>query len=361
MRSVKVETRLNSYQILIEHGLLARTGTAVRSIASPHCRKAVIVSNRKVHKAYGEVVSSSLKLAGYDTAVFLMGDGERYKTLSTVAKILTYLLEQRVGRYDLILALGGGVVGDVAGFVAATFMRGIDLVQIPTTLLAQIDSSVGGKTGVNHRLGKNLIGAFKQPNLVLIDPDTLVTLPRRELMAAMHEAVKYGAIADSRLFEMLEQEGTAAIEELIMRCCQIKASIVSRDEFETGERRILNFGHTVGHALEAATAYRRFKHGEAVGYGIIAASLLAQELGLLVHTDRQRICSLVRLFGPLPSLDGIDAEVVLSMLHQDKKAVAGRTVFVLLDAIGHAIIRDDIPIEVTRNLIHRLLKRGSYL
>ncbi|MEM4251822.1 MAG: 3-dehydroquinate synthase family protein, partial [Candidatus Bathyarchaeia archaeon] len=222
MRSVRVETKQESYQILIERGLLARTGSEVQQITPPHCRKTVIVSNRRVYKEYGEVVESSLKQAGYDTAVFLMGDGERYKTLSTASRILTHLLEQRAGRHDLIVALGGGVVGDVAGFVAATFMRGIDLVQIPTTLLAQIDSSVGGKTGVNHRLGKNLIGAFKQPRLVLIDPDTLATLPRRELMAAMQEAVKYGAIADSELFAMLEQ-GNVAMEELILRCCQIKA------------------------------------------------------------------------------------------------------------------------------------------
>lgn len=360
MRSVEVRTRLESYQILIERGLLARAGFEARS-SSPRSRKAVIISNRKIYKAYGETVATSFKQADYDTAVFLMGDGERYKTLSTVTKIITYLLEQRTGRHDLIVALGGGVVGDVAGFVAATFMRGIDLVQIPTTLLAQIDSSVGGKTGVNHKLGKNLIGAFKQPRLVIIDPDTLATLPRRELMAAMQEAVKYGVIADRELFEMLERHGTSIMDEMTLRCCQIKADVVGRDELETGERRILNFGHTIGHALEAATAYRRFKHGEAVGYGIIAATLLAQELGLIEPADRKRVCDLVRSFGPLPSLEGLEVDRVFAALQQDKKAVAGRTVFVLLDAIGHAIIRDDIPVETISDLIHRLLKRGSYL
>src|SRR6185369_7307906 len=271
-------------------------------------RRAVVVSNPTVDNLYGRRLRRGLARAGFKSQGFLIGDGERFKTLDTAERLYTFLIEQRVERSDVIVAIGGGVVGDLAGFAAATYQRGMRFAQVPTTLLAQIDSSVGGKTGVNHPLGKNLIGAFHQPSLVVIDPTTLASLPERELRAGLCEAVKYGVIRDRRLFDRIHREmdslkqlDVAELTHLIARSCRIKADVVARDEREGGLRRILNFGHTVGHALEAVTRYRRFLHGEAIGHGMRAAARIAEEMAILAGDERRAIDEAVWRVGPLPS------------------------------------------------------------
>jgi 3-dehydroquinate synthase len=361
--SIEVMLAGRSYPILIEEGVLHRIGSEARASLSPRCRKAAVISNQRVFSLLGDTVSKSLKEAGLDVSKFLIGDGERFKTLRTAEKVYSFLIEQRLERADCIIALGGGVVGDLAGFVAATYLRGIDYIQVPTTLLAQIDSSIGGKTAVNHRSGKNLIGAFHQPKLTVIDPEVLQTLSIRELRAALQEAIKYGVIGDEDLFELLDQKrerildrDPAVLREVIVRCCSIKAGVVSRDERESGERRILNFGHTVGHALEAATDYKRFKHGEAVGYGIIAAAKISYLLDILAHSHAETIERLVHAFGQLPSTAGIDPGSVLEAMNQDKKAVSGNLVFVLPERIGHVIIREAVPMPVIHQVLSELLQ-----
>ncbi|MEW6735485.1 MAG: 3-dehydroquinate synthase [Acidobacteriota bacterium] len=361
---IDVKLAGRSYPILIEAGLRHRLGSIVPTILSRHCQQTVIVSNARVFTHYGSAVCDSLKAAGLQVKHILIGDGERFKTLSTAEKVYSFLIQERVERNDCIIALGGGVVGDLAGFVAATYLRGIDFLQLPTTLLGQIDAAIGGKTAVNHPLGKNLIGAFHQPKLVAIDPETLVTLPKRELRAALAEAIKYGVIADAALFALIEQQRAAilagdmqVLRDMLWRCCAIKAGVVSRDERESGERRILNFGHTIGHALEAVTHYRRFKHGEAVAYGIIGATKIALALNLIEANPAARIEELVYAYGPLPAIADLDPDCILQAMNQDKKVIAGQLVFVLPERIGHVIIREAVPIMVVRQALSATLKR----
>ncbi len=313
-------------------------------------RQAVVVSNPTVDSLFCDRVSESLARADFKIYRFSIGDGERFKSLRTAESLFAFLIERRVERADVIVALGGGVVGDLAGFVAATYLRGIRLIQVPTTLLAQIDSSVGGKTGVNHPLGKNLIGAFHQPSLVAIDPDVLHTLPPRQLQAGLYEALKYGVISDRRLFnrvarniEKLKSLDSAELEHLIARCCEIKAGVVRSDERESGLRRILNFGHTVGHALEAVTHYRRFLHGEAVGLGMRAASRVAERLQLLASADREAIETAIHSVGRLPNANTLALDDIIAAMHHDKKVEAGRAAFVLPVEIGKVVIRSDVP------------------
>jgi len=297
----------------------------------------------------------SLNKAGFEVNTFSIGDGESFKSLRTAETILTFLIQQRLERNDIIVALGGGVVGDLAGFVAATYLRGIRFVQVPTTLLAQIDSSVGGKTGVNHSLGKNLIGAFHQPSLVVIDPTTLSTLPPRQIQAGLYEAIKYGVISDRKLFnniarhiEELKGLNDAQMERLIATCCRIKADVVKSDEREADRRRILNFGHTVGHALEAVTGYRRFLHGEAVGIGMLAASRIAESIGLLKPADREAVESGISAVGSLPTTNTLALDDIISAMFHDKKVESGRIAFVLPVEIGKVVIRTDVPPTVVK-------------
>ncbi|MBL8151537.1 MAG: 3-dehydroquinate synthase [Blastocatellia bacterium] len=363
MKKLEVVLQSHSYPIFISSGLLEKADELISSLLRPKCHKAVLVSNQKVFELYGRKLIGALSRLGLKTSTVLISDGERFKTLRTVENIVLSLIEEKIERNDLLLALGGGVIGDIAGFASAIYLRGIDFLQIPTTLLAQIDSSIGGKTGVNHKLGKNLIGAFHQPKGVLIDPSTLSSLDGRELRSALQEAVKYGVIKDVELFDLLEKNSKellakddSLLEDVIYRCCYIKAGVVSRDEKESGERRILNFGHTIGHALEAATRYKRFKHGEAVGYGIIGAAQIASDLNLLIKNDLDRIQNLVNAFGPLPKTDNIDTKLVAERMAQDKKAVAGRLVFILPDKIGSVIIEEGLPSELVYNVLKKILK-----
>ncbi|MGE0885309.1 MAG: 3-dehydroquinate synthase, partial [Blastocatellales bacterium] len=298
LQLVHVSLGERSYDITIADGALKQAGEITRGALGAKTRKLAIISNARVHGHYGKSVEKSLKQAGFATLTHLIGDGERAKSLSTAEKALAFMIANRFERGDAVVALGGGVVGDLAGFVAACYQRGVNYVQIPTTLLAQIDSSVGGKTAVNHRLGKNLIGAFHQPRAVVIDPQTLATLPRRELRAGLYEALKYGVIWDRKLFDLLNEklEDVFALDaelltRIIARCCEIKAEVVTTDERESGLRRILNFGHTVGHALEAVTAYRRLKHGEAVGYGMQCASKIAEKADIISPAEADGIRS----------------------------------------------------------------------
>ena len=358
MSTITVKLKERSYAIEVEAGLLDRAGELLRAAVGERARRAVIVSNPTVDRLYGRRLRRGLERAGFKPQGFLIGDGERFKTLATAEKLYTFLIGQRVERSDVIVAMGGGVVGDLAGFAAATYQRGMRFAQVPTTLLAQIDSSVGGKTGVNHPLGKNMIGAFHQPSLVVIDPASLASLPERELRAGLCEAVKYGVIRDRRLFDRINREmeslkglDVAELTHLIARSCRIKADVVARDEREGGLRRILNFGHTVGHALEAVTRYRRFLHGEAVGHGMRAAARIAERIGMLAADERRAVDEAVRRVGPLPSAKTLALDDIISAMAHDKKAEAGRLAFVLPTTIGRVVVRTDVPLQVIRSAL----------
>jgi 3-dehydroquinate synthase len=291
----------------------------------------------------------------------LVPDGERYKTLQSVSKIYDALVRGGADRGSALIAVGGGVIGDTAGFAAATFLRGLTLVQVPTTLLAQVDSSVGGKVGVNLPHGKNLVGAFHQPSVVVIDPLLLQTLPRREFRSGLYEVVKYGMIASRSLFDLLAQRSkdvfarrADVLVPAIVESCRIKADVVTQDERESGLRRILNFGHTVGHALEAVTRYRRFRHGEAIAYGMLAAADLAATRGALAERDRQALAQLIAQLGPLPPVGDIPAADILDAIRRDKKVVHGRLHFVIAIAIGATTTIDDVTEEELRAVLGRV-------
>jgi 3-dehydroquinate synthase len=358
MQTVPVKLKERSYSIEIAAGLLDQAGALARQAVGEKASRAIVVSNTTVNALYGSRLARSLKAAGFRAPAFIIGEGERYKTLKTAETIYSFLIEHRVTRSDILVALGGGVVGDITGFVAATYLRGIRLVQVPTTLLAQIDSSVGGKTGVNHRLGKNLIGAFHQPSLVVIDLETLSSLPPREMNAGLCEAIKYGVIRDRKLFdrifrrmERLKRCDLAEVANLVSQSCRIKADVVRRDEREGDLRRILNFGHTIGHALEAVTRYRRFLHGEAVGHGMRAASRIAERIEMLDSSEREAIDEAISRVGPLPRANTLALSDIISAMHHDKKVEAGRLAFVLPTRIGRVVIRSDVPLEVVRSAL----------
>lgn len=283
-----------------------------------------------------------------DRAV-MMDVGERAKTLATVAEIYQACLDRRLDRAAAVVAFGGGVVGDVGGFAAASYLRGIGLVQIPTTLLAQVDSSIGGKVGVNLPSGKNLVGAFYSPSLVICDPDVLSTLPRREFRAGLYEVVKYGIIDSPRLFSRVAKSLSdifahqpALLSSIVADCCRIKARVVMSDERESGPRRALNFGHTIGHALESITRYRRFLHGEAIGYGMLAAARLSTLRGSMSAADERRVSALIQALGPLPRVSDLRISDALDVIARDKKVVSGRLHFVLASGIGATEIVSDV-------------------
>ena len=295
----------------------------------------------------------------------LLPDGERYKNLQTVSKVYDALIRANADRGSALIAVGGGVIGDSAGFAAATFLRGITLVHVPTTLLAQVDSSIGGKVGVNHTLGKNLIGAFHQPRLVVIDPLMLRTLPRREFRSGLYEVVKYGMIASRTLFDLLVNQTKAVFDRnpsvlvpAIVESCRIKADVVSKDERESGLRRILNYGHTVGHALEAVTNYRRFRHGEAIALGMLAAADLAVARGALAERERQALAQLIAKLGPLPSVADLSIPEILEAMRRDKKVVNGRLHFVIAIEIGATMTVDDVTEDELRAVLVRLGLKG---
>lgn len=342
-QTLSVDLGDRSYDILIGAGLLGQTAPFAQAIAG---RDVLIVTNETVAPLYLDRLAESL--AGYRRIVHQLPDGEAFKTPEQMLAIIDTAIVNGAGRDVTLLALGGGVVGDMAGFAAACFMRGVDFIQVPTTLLAQVDSSVGGKTGVNHAAGKNLIGAFHQPVRVIIDTDTLATLPPREFSAGLAEIIKAAAIADAEFFAWLESAvpalrrgDPAALVRAIRTACAIKAQVVSEDERERGRRAILNFGHTFGHAIEACTNYSRWLHGEAVGAGM----RMAAKMSRLSATERQRLDALLDAAELPPAPADIGADALLAAMRHDKKVQAGRIRLVLLDGLGAASLSDDYDDE----------------
>lgn len=342
---VRVSLGERSYDIVIKAGLLPEVGARLRGAG--FAGKVAVVTNPLVGRLYGSAVLRSLKAEGFQARVITIPEGERAKTLRWVAAVLDELVAARFERGSVVLALGGGVVGDLAGFAAAVFQRGIPFVQVPTTLVSQVDSSVGGKTGVNHPSGKNLIGAFHQPRVVLIDPDTLASLPPREWVAGLAEVIKYGMIEDEAFFAYLEQHmadllkmQAGPVAHVVRRSCEIKAAVVAADERESDRRRILNYGHTVGHALESLGGYRRLIHGEAVAIGMVQEASLAAHLGLCRPEVVARQRALVRAAGlpdgfPSPTLRFGD---LWSAMQHDKKVAKGQVHCVLPRRVGEVTI-----------------------
>ncbi len=357
MQTLKVELGARSYPILIGPGALSRVELLHEHVAA---QDLLLVSNVIVEPLYAERLRVALAASGPRRIVdVLLPDGEAHKTLTTVSRILDVAVANRFGRDACVLALGGGVVGDMAGFAAACYQRGVDFVQLPTTLLAQVDSSVGGKTGVNHPGGKNLIGAFHQPSAVIADTDTLQTLPVRELRAGLAEVIKYGLINDAKFFEWLEDSieklmarDADALAHAIRRSCEIKAAIVARDERESGERALLNLGHTFGHAIEAATQYQTWLHGEAVGAGMLMAATMSHRSGLLDSVSYERIARLLARAGFRSEAREVPGKAALELMRLDKKVQAGRMRFVLLSGIGRSLVTADYREDALENTLN---------
>jgi 3-dehydroquinate synthase len=353
---ILVKSSSRTYSVVCGPGLLrhaAKELAALGKFSSVH-----LLSSLKVWRAVGGTLRSALGRNGASN-LHLFDDTEAHKNLRTVESISRSLSRARADRKSLLVAVGGGVVGDVAGYVAASYLRGVALVQIPTTLVAQVDSAVGGKTGVNLPEGKNLVGAFYSPERVLIDPEALRTLPDREFRGGLAEVIKYGVIADASLFAYLEENfgrilrrDADALRYIIPRCVEIKARVVSRDERESGLREILNFGHTFGHALESLTGYRRFQHGEAVAWGMMTAALLGHEAGVSRAYDVERIVSMVRRLGRLPPWPRVSAKRFLDAMRSDKKARFGKLRFVLSPRIGKARSYDSIDERLVKRVLH---------
>jgi len=352
---IDVSTPSRTYAVTIRDGALDRVGPALDHLCAPARR--FVVSSPLVWRLHGAQFARAVEGA----EAILVPDGERFKQLPTVARIYDALVRANADRAATLITFGGGVIGDMAGFAAATYLRGIALVHVPTTLLAQVDSAIGGKVGVNHPLGKNLIGAFHQPHAVIVDPLVLVTLPRREFRAGLYEVIKYGMTSSASLFDRVARERKAifarspeALTPIIAESCRIKASVVADDEREAGPRRVLNFGHTAGHAIEAVTKYRRFRHGEAVGYGMLVAAELAKARGALADRDRQALGDVITSLGPLPPIADLSATEMLDAMRHDKKVVAGRLHFVLPTAVGATTIVDDVTEEEIRGALKRV-------
>jgi 3-dehydroquinate synthase len=339
-RRIAIDSENGRYEVIYGAGILSGAAGRIESLGES--TGVFLLCSPRVAKHWRRKLERALRSAGLRRTI-VFDDREESKNIPTVERVCRELVRAGADRRALLVAAGGGVVGDVAGFVAASYLRGVGLVHIPTTVVAQVDSAIGGKTGVNLPEGKNLVGAFYSPRLVLADPLTLKTLPPREFRSGLYEIIKYGVIADERLFAFLESSIEAlanrdakALDFVIPRCMQSKATVVSRDERESGLREILNFGHTFAHAFETATAYRRYLHGEAVGWGMIAASRLAGRMGLLAEENAVRIERLVRRVGPLPALPTTKPFRLVEIMHSDKKTRGGKLRFVLSPKIGSA-------------------------
>ena len=353
MQTVNVELGTRSYPVLIGAGLLRSAATLTAHVAA---RDLLLVTNTTVAPLYLPALIAALAPRRVVTVV--LPDGEQHKTLANAARVFDVLVANRFARDCAVLALGGGVVGDLAGFAAACYQRGVAFVQVPTTLLAQVDSAVGGKTAVNHPGGKNLIGAFHQPEVVFADTETLRTLPPRELRAGLAEVIKYGLICDTTLFAWLEAHvdallaaDAAALAHVVRRSCEIKAAIVGRDEREQGERALLNLGHTFGHALEAATSYKEWLHGEAVGAGLVMAAAMSHECGYLGAADLARVRQLVERAGLPAQAPTVTPAAVLEHMRIDKKVQGGAIRLVLLRALGNAFVTADYPMDALQRTL----------
>ena len=352
MKKLQLTLESSQSEILVQAGAYAHimTHLANAGLHPPF----MVVSQDKVLRHVGNGPLAQIP-------VITIADGERAKTLRTVARLIDAMLELGLTRQSTVIALGGGVVGDVAGFAASVYLRGISVVQVPTTLLAQVDSSVGGKTGVNHPEGKNLIGTFHQPRMVLADPNLLASLPSREYRSGLWEALKYGVIGDRALFDHFERrlpdllsKEPRVLEDLVLRCLKMKADVVRQDETEEGLRRILNFGHTLGHAIEAASQYRGIKHGEAVGYGMLGATQIAEQMGRISGKEASRINVAVRSIGNLPSISRLSPQAIMKSMQHDKKIRNGKIHFVLPRRIGKVEVKADIPLKLIGSIVRRL-------
>ena len=367
MTRLTVSVQPRPYEAVIESGILTKAGNFLRELladSSLASHQMFVVTVPRVRRRWAKVLIQSLTTAGFEPRLIDMPDGERYKRLATVEKLAEKLAQSGSDRSSVILAFGGGVVGDVAGLLASLYMRGVNVVQIPTTVLAQVDASIGGKTGVNLRTGKNLLGTFHQPRAVLIDPVVLTTLPEREFRAGLYESIKCGVIGNPALFDFLAntdpkklRRNPAKLEWVIAESVKLKAEVVSSDERESGLRRILNFGHTIGHALEAETAYRQFLHGEAVAWGMIAATDISVATDRIDQEAARRVRDAVLRLGPLPSVS-VNSRNILSLLQTDKKTRNGKLHFVLPREIGRVEIASDVPDKLVLEAMDEL-KRVS--
>jgi 3-dehydroquinate synthase len=354
---IPVDLGRRSYLVSVGHGLAGE----LPSLLGPK-RRSVVVADRRVWSTHGSRLEPALAQAGSVHRV-LVPPGERFKSRRTLAALHDAFVEARLGRDGRVIALGGGVVGDLAGFAAATWMRGVDWVQVPTTLLAMVDSSVGGKVGINHPTAKNLIGAFHQPRAVVADPELLDTLAPRQRQSGCYEILKAGLIGDRDLFQAMASAPRGLrgwerpeVENAVAAAVRVKAAVVERDEREGGLRRVLNLGHTVGHALETVTRYRRFTHGEAVGWGMLAAARIARRRSLVGESSAAAIESAVAALGPRPPVEDLDGDAILAALARDKKAVAGRVPFILPRGLGRVVIADDVTRAEIRAALRSLAR-----
>lgn len=361
MKKIPVKLKERSYQVIVG-APLENLGGALKSLALG--KKALVVTDPKVGSLYFSAVEKSLSVAGFQVSQTVIPAGEKYKAQSSAHKIYRQCIKNGFDRQSTMVALGGGVIGDLAGFAAATFMRGINFAQAPTTLLAQVDASVGGKVGINLPEGKNLVGTFYQPRIVFIDLRTLRTLPEKEFSNGLAEVIKYGVIYDENLFSLLEKNigkiglrESAVLEKLIARCCEIKARVVSRDERESNLRAILNFGHTIGHALEGLTAYKKYTHGEAVAIGMVGACKIAERLKLNAESVTDRLRALLKATGLPINIKGqlVVWDRFLEFLKRDKKVLDGKVRFILPTEIGRVKIVEDVPLETIKEVIQSLV------
>ncbi len=358
MSEISVDLGARSYIIDIGSGNLGQLGQKIAGFA-PQVSRVFIVSNPTVFDAYGQTAYAALRAAHMPaTQHFLIPDGEAYKSWETLYTILSAMLEAKLDRKSVVIALGGGVIGDIAGMAAALYQRGVDFIQVPTTLLSQVDSSVGGKVAVNHPAGKNMLGAFYQPKAVLIDIDTLRTLPAREISAGLAEVAKYGFIGNLEFIAWLENNTTAlralapeALLHAVEVSCKAKADIVASDEREQGARALLNFGHTFAHAIEAGLGYGAWLHGEAVGAGMVAATKLSQRYGSISDADVVRVESLVGALGSPTQLPSLGAEKYWDLMALDKKNESGSATFILLENMGRAKVKKGVPFAVVKPLL----------
>jgi 3-dehydroquinate synthase len=349
-----VHTPSRRYAVTLGLGVIDRLPRLLDEAGAPARR--FVVSSPTIWRLHG----ARLARAGFGEPI-LLPDGERFKNLMTMSRVYEALIRANADRASTLVTFGGGVIGDMAGFAAASYLRGIALVHVPTTLLAQVDSAIGGKVGVNHALGKNLIGAFHQPHAVVIDPAVLETLPRREFRAGLYEVIKYGVTSSPALFDTVRRErarifarDAEVLTGVISESCRIKAEVVSADEREAGLRRVLNFGHTAGHGLEAVTRYRRFRHGEAIAYGMLVAAGLAVARGAMADEHRTALAELIASLGPLPPIGDITTASMLEAMKHDKKVVAGRLHFVLPTSIGSHVVVDDVTEKELKNALTRV-------
>lgn len=356
--TVKVNLGAKSYPIYIGENILPRIGRKARELGIGN--KVMVVTNPTVGGLYGQTVVGSLEKAGFEVTVGEVPDGERYKSLASAAHLYDIAFASGLDRKSAVVALGGGVIGDLAGFVAATYMRGVPYIQVPTTLLAQVDSSVGGKVAVNHPRGKNIIGAFYQPRMVYADIKSLHTLPEREFRAGMAEVIKYGVIWEDEFFRFLEENDrsiknlqASEIIHVVKTSCSIKARVVEEDETEQAIRAILNYGHTFGHAYEALTGYRKYVHGEAVAIGMVSAAKTAVKLGMLKSDDESRIRALLSLYGLPLNFGDLDPEKIIASMGHDKKVQDGQVRYVLPENVGSVQIVANISHEILREVLSR--------